>query len=119
MILPQEGQKTITMSGNRLKKLEQQFKQEKSRQPSLSFSAFIADSALIELERRDLLNKAAQISLVALQDNTIILKDFKNKEKFVEVQIKNGKLRCSTCEKDCIHIGFALALPEVRKALSN
>lgn len=117
--MPQEGQKTITMSGQRLKKLELQFIQEKKRQPSLSFSAFIADSALIELERRDLLNKAAMISLVALQDDTIILKDFKNKEKFVEVQIKDKKLRCNNCEKDCIHIGFALALPEIRKILAS
>lgn len=105
------------MSGERLKKLEVQYDQEKVRQPSLSFSAFIVDSALMELERRDLMNKAPMISLIALQGDTIILKDLQNKGKFIEVQIKNKKLRCNNCEKDCIHVGFALALPEIRKAL--
>ena len=84
MILPQAGQKTITMSGKKLKKLEEQYEQEKITNHSISFSAFIADSALMELERRDLINKAAMISLIALQGDTVILKDFKTKGKFVE-----------------------------------
>ena len=115
--MPQEGQKTITMSGKRLERLEQEFQQNKSRQLGSSFSAFIADAALIELERRKLINQAAYISLIAINDNVIILKDV-NEGSFAEVYLRDRILKCDTCKKnDCIHVGFALALPEIRKFL--
>ena len=117
MILPQEGQRTITMSGKRLEKLEKKFEQNKSKQLGSSFSAFIADAAIIELERRELINRAAYISLIAINDNVIILKDNK-KGNFAEVYLKNQTLKCDTCkDENCIHVGFALALPEIRKSL--
>ena len=105
------------MSGKRLKRLEKEFQQNKSKQLGSSFSAFIADAALIELERRDLINRAAYISLIAINNNAIILKDVKEK-RFAEVYLRNQALKCDTCDKDdCIHVGFALALPEIRKSL--
>ena len=115
--MPQEGQKTITMSGKRLERLEKEFQQNKSKQLGSSFSAFIADAALIELERRELINQAAYISLIAINDNVIILKDVE-KRSFAEVYLRNRTLKCDTCNQDnCIHVGFALALPEIRKSL--
>ena len=105
------------MSGKRLERLEKEFQQNKSRQLGSSFSAFIADAALIELERRELINQAAYISLIAINDNVIILKDVE-KRSFAEVYLRNRTLKCDTCNKDnCIHVGFALALPEIRKSL--
>jgi hypothetical protein len=41
-------------------------------------------------------------------------------ERLIEVQIKNRNLKCISEDKfDCIHVGFALALPEVRKVLNK
>ena len=119
MILPQPGQKTITMSGKKLKLLQDKYSKEIDSRPTLSFASFIADSALIELERRQIIRQAPFIALIALHDDIITLKDFRKKEKFVEVQIKEKKLYCNTCEKECIHVGFAWALPEVRRALNH
>jgi hypothetical protein len=118
--VPKPGQKTITLSGKLLRSLEEKYEKEKTERPSLSFSAFIAESALIELERRNILREAQFISLIDLHDNVVILKDGRKTKKFVEVQIKGNKLKCLTDDRfDCIHVGFALALPEVRKALSR
>lgn len=117
-ILPQHGQKTITMSGKRLEKLEEKYKQEKNRHPTLSFSAFITESAIMELERRQILREAQFISLIGIHDNVVTLKDARNNEKFIEVQIGERKAKClSDGTSDCIHVGFVYALPEVMRTL--
>jgi hypothetical protein len=53
--MPQPGQRTITFSGKVLKKLEEIYTLEKNKNPSLSFASFVSESALIELERRQIL----------------------------------------------------------------
>ena len=118
--MPKAGQKTVTMSGKLLKALEKKYELEKENRPNLSFAAFIAESALMELERRDLLRQARFISLSGKTQDSVILKDTRSNAGLVEVQIRNKKLKCLSCSKmDCIHVGFALALPEVRKALAS
>jgi len=118
--LPKPGQKTITISGDRLGKLEKKFEIEKSKRPSLTFTGFITEAALMELERQNLLREAQLISLIAENNGIITLKDFR-KKRFVEVQIKEDKIKCldTECGSDCIHVGFTLALPEVRKQLKK
>lgn len=75
----------------------------------------------MELERKNILKEAQFISLVGFNDDTVILKDVRKSGRFFEVQIRGKKLTCITEDNDeeCIHVGFALALPEVRKALAN
>ena len=89
--MPQAGQKTITVSGKHLLELQKKYDLEREKHPGISFASFIAESALMELERRQLVREAAFISLIGIHDNMITLKDAK-KNKFVEVQIKNQKL---------------------------
>lgn len=118
LILPNPGQKTITLSGKRLEELEQKYNIEKKKHPTVSFASFIAESALMELERRQIIREASFISLIGIHEDIITLKDARNRDKFIEVQIKNKKPKCLTDNKqECIHVGFVLALPEVRKAL--
>jgi hypothetical protein len=118
--LPQRGQKTITVSGKTLKKLEHKYQLERTKQPNLSFASFIAESAIIELERQQILKEAQLISLVGFGEDTVILKDSKKENRLIEVQIRDKRPKCITEDKfDCIHVGFALALPEVRKALDK
>jgi hypothetical protein len=118
--LPQPGQKTVTVSGKALTQLEDNYKQEKVKRPSLSFAAFISESALIELERRKILRQAQFISLIGFADDAVILKDVRKDGRLIEVQIRNKYLRCIHDDRsDCIHVGFALALPEVRKVLNR
>jgi hypothetical protein len=118
--LPQPGQKTVTISGRALTQLEDNYKLEKAKQPNLSFATFVSDSALIELERRKILRDARFISLVGFGDDSVILKDVRKDGRLIEVQIRDRKLRCISEDKlDCIHVGFALALPEIRKILNK
>lgn len=118
--MPQKGQKTITISGKTLQKLEQKYHLQVAKQPRLSFASFIAESAIIELERRQILKEAQLISLVGFGEDIVILKDAKKENRLIEVQIRDRRLKCITDDKfECIHVGFALALPEVRKALDK
>jgi gluconate kinase len=108
------------MSGELLRKLEALYEKEKKKHPGISFASFLAGSALMELERREILHEAGLISLLTFTDdnNIVILKDARKDNHFVEVQIKGKRLKClNDNSADCIHVGFALAIPEVRKAL--
>ena len=116
--MPNPGQKTITLSGGQLKKLEARYSEAKKGKPSLSFASFIADSALMELERMDMIRESGFISYSAFEDNVLFLKDSRKENRIFEVQIKGRKLKCLTDDDfDCSHVGFAMALPQVRKAL--
>jgi hypothetical protein len=119
--VPRENQKTVTVSGKALETLQDSFRKELRSQPSLKFASFIADNAIMELERKNMLKEASQIALIGLHEDTVVLKDYRKREKFIEVQIRNGKLYCLDHEssEECIHVGFALALPEVRLAISE
>jgi hypothetical protein len=108
------------MSGGKLREIEQSFVIEKKKRPDLSFASFVSELALIELERRNMLKEAAFISLAAAPDgNSVFLRDSRKENKIFEVQIRpDKKLRCiQDKDNDCVHVGFALALPEVRRAL--
>ena len=118
--MPQPGQKTVTVSGKVLAQLEDNYKREKTKRPNLSFAAFVSESALIELERRKILREAQFISLIGFGDDSVILKDVRKDGKLIEVQIRSKNLKCLYDDSsDCIHVGFALALPEVRKVLNK
>ena len=67
-----------------------------------------------------ILREAQLVSLIGFGDDNVILKDARRENQLIEVQIKAKKLKCLTEGKfDCIQVGFALALPEVRKALNK
>lgn len=117
--MPNAGQKTVTLSGEQLKKLEARYEKESKKNPSLSFASFIAESALMELERKEIIREAGFISYSAFEENVLFLKDSRKDNRIYEVQIKDRKLKCLTDDDfDCAHVGFALALPEVRRALN-
>lgn len=118
--MPKMGQKTVTMSGKPLKILEQRYQTEKEKRPNLSFAAFVSESAIMELERRNILKEAQFVSLVGINDDTVIVKDARKSGRLFEVQVRNKKLKCITDDDfECIHVGFSLALPEIRKALNK
>jgi hypothetical protein len=120
-LVPKPGQKTVTVSGKALAELEQRYLVEKTKRPTLSFATFISESALMELERRRILREAQFISFIGFEQDTLILRDTrKQNARLVEVQLKDKKLKCITDNDfDCAHVGFALALPEVRIALKR
>ncbi len=73
--MPHSGQKTVTVSKQTFERLNKIYKEEKTKQPNLSFASFVSESALIELERRKIVREAQLISLVGFGDDSVILKD--------------------------------------------
>ena len=87
--MPQLGQKVITVSGKRLiEALQKIYEKEKIKQPNLKFATFIAESAIIELERRKILKEAQLLSLVGFGDDCVIIKDIRKPERLFEGQYK-------------------------------
>ena len=116
--MPNTGQKTVTLSGEQLKKIETRYDRELKKRPELSFAGFIAESALMELERKDMLRETGFISYSAFEDNVLFLKDSRKENRIFEVQIRDKKLKCVTDDSfECAQVGFAMALPEVRPAI--
>jgi hypothetical protein len=75
------------------------------------------NSVLSEAIERDrfLQSYAPNLSKVGYQDNILFIRDAKI-GKTAEVYLKDRGLYCGLCEsKDCIHIHYAFALPEVAK----
>ncbi|MEM2140999.1 hypothetical protein [Nitrososphaera sp.] len=75
------------------------------------------NSVLAEAIERDrfLQTYAPNLSRVGYQDNILFIRDAKV-GKTADIFLKDRVLYCGLCEsKDCIHIHYAFALPEVAK----
>ncbi|MGI0006803.1 MAG: hypothetical protein ACREAR_02260 [Nitrosotalea sp.] len=85
----------------------------KAAEKGLTLVDYVNDVILQNVEKDVFLkNYAPHIEKISTGD-TIILRDNKIKT-IVEVYLKEGKMHCSNDEdRDCIHVHFALGLPEV------
>jgi hypothetical protein len=75
------------------------------------------NSVLIQAIERDkfLQSYAPLLSKVGYEENILFIRDAKL-DKTAEIYLRNTSLYCNVCEsKDCVHIHYALALPEVAK----
>jgi len=89
---------------------------------SLNFEIkkYINELLAMNIEKDAFLKKYAPfLEKVGLRDNVLLLKDNKLHE-YVEIFLKNEKLYCAEDESaNCIHIHFALALPELGRITSK
>ncbi|HJW20514.1 MAG TPA: hypothetical protein VJ571_08175 [Candidatus Nitrosotalea sp.] len=85
----------------------------KAAEKGLTLVDYVNEIILQNVEKDEFLkNYAPYIEKISTGD-TIILRDNKIKT-IVEVYLKEGKMHCSNDEgRDCIHVHFALGLPEV------
>lgn len=85
----------------------------KAAEKGLTLVDYVNETILQSVEKDAFLKTyAPHIEKISTGD-TIILRDNKIK-KIVEVYLKEGKMHCTNDENhDCIHIHFALGLPEV------
>lgn len=62
---------------------------------------------------------APRIKKISVDNDRVVLLDSKV-NRIAEVAIQNGAMFCQLCEeKSCLHVGYAYALPEIYKALSE
>jgi hypothetical protein len=75
------------------------------------------NTVLMEAIERDkfLQSYAPSLSKVGYEDDILFIRDIKL-GKTAEIYLRDHSLYCNICEcKDCVHIHYALALPEVAK----
>jgi len=94
--------------------------QKKAEEKKITLVDYVNDMLLLNVEKDDFLKEYAPfLNKIAVDGDTVILRDEKLK-KIVEIIYKNNEFSCSVHEEnDCIHIHFALALPEIAKIKSS
>lgn len=120
--MPKEGFSVITITQLVHDKARQRYERKlKSGQlENKSFSKYVNDLIMETIEADENLSlQAPMMQKVGLQDNSIMIKDSKI-GRIVEVQVHGKELVCMLDEKkDCVHVGFAYAIPEVYRVMSE
>src|SRR5579875_620209 len=121
--MPKEGFSVITITQEVHDKARTRYIQKvKSGQveSNKSFSRYINDLILHVIEADENLSlQAPFMQKIGLQDNSIMIKDNKI-GRIVEVQVHGKDLLCMLDErKDCVHVGFACAIPEVYRLMAE
>ena len=121
--MPKEGFKSITVSETVYKRFNDAFDNSKDAlavRGVRSLSGYI--SYMLEermQENEAMAQHAPRMKKIAVDDDRVVLLDSKA-NRIAEVVLQNGKMFCQLCEEDnCLHVGFAYALPEVYAALSK
>ena len=118
--MPKEGFSVVTITQQAHDRAKQRYNQKvKSEKLTKSFSKYVNDIIIEKVEADENLALTAPfMEKIGLDGNSIMIKDNKL-GRLVEVQIKGKELICFQCKKnDCVHIGFAYAIPEVYHVMS-
>ncbi len=110
--MPDKGFRSVNVTEQVWEKLKSKAKKERT-----SISAFTTEvlTSFIEADER-LSHYAPLIEVVAYEGNSIILRD-KKLARIIEVYLHQKELSCRHDDdsKDCVHVSFCQALPQVRK----
>ena len=81
-----------------------------------TLSGWILETMMMEFEKKGLMKSYAPfLSKKSVDGNSVVIRDEKL-HRLVEVTYRNKKFWCDQDEKDCcIHVHFALTLPELAK----
>ena len=118
--MPKEGFSVITITEQAYEKARSMYGQKvKSGVENKSFSRYVNDLIVDRIEADENLSFMAPFMQKAfLQGNSIMIKDNKI-GRIAEVQVHGKELVCLYCKKnDCVHVGFAYAIPEVYRVMS-
>ena len=120
--LPKEGFSVITITQLAHDRARQRYdrKVKSGQLENKSFSKFVNDLIIEMVEADENLSlQAPYMQKVGMQDNSIMIKDNKI-GRIVEVQVHGKDLVCMHDEKkDCAHVGYAYAIPEVYRVISE
>jgi hypothetical protein len=119
--MPKEGFSVVTITQQAHDKARQRYNQKvKSEKLSKSFSKYVNDIIIEKVEADENLSLTAPfMEKIGLEGNSIMIKDNKI-ARIVEVQVHGKDLVCMLDEKkDCVHVGYAYAIPEVYRLMSE
>lgn len=113
------GWKTVLLREEVVSRLERLKDQKQAGKPrKIALGAFIEDLIWPVIEGDELLRKYGPfLEEVAVEENKIFIKDNRIGE-LVELTFRDNVLFCNRDHSDnCVHIGFAWALPKVYKVM--
>ena len=121
--MPKNGFRSITVSEtiyNRFNHAYAASKESLAARGVRSLSGYI--SYMLEDRMREdeaTATSAPKMRKISVEGDRVILHDTMA-NRVAEVAVRDGTLFCHLCEKkDCIHVGFALSLPEVYAVLDG
>lgn len=109
--MSQSKRHNLTVTSEIYDRVAKIYKKEKTDK---SLTQWISDKLLMILEKDHFLKDYAPfLSKVAIDGNSIIIRDEKMK-RLVEIIYRENKFWCDVDDKECcVHVHFALALPEL------
>ena len=119
--MPKEGFSVVTITQQAHDRAKQRYNQKvKSEKLTKSFSKYVNDIIIEKVEADENLALTAPfMEKIGLDGNSIMIKDNKI-GRIVEVQVHGKDLVCMFDEKkDCVHVGYACAIPEVYRLMSE
>ena len=119
--MPKEGFSVITITQQAHDRAKQRYKEKvKAEKLTKSFSKYVNDLIVETIEADENLSLTAPfMQKIGMEGNSIMIKDNKI-GRIVEVQVHGKDLICMLDErKDCMHVGYAYAIPEVYRVMSE
>ncbi|WP_174448314.1 hypothetical protein [Conexivisphaera calida] len=119
--MPTSGYRSITVSEeayNRLVQFLEEHREELRKQDVRSISSLVSHLVMYVIEADDILRRRAPwMRLVGFTEHGVVIED-KKIDRIVEVRLVNNDLFCELDQRDdCVHVGFAYAIPEVYNAM--
>ncbi|BBE42038.1 hypothetical protein NAS2_0649 [Conexivisphaera calida] len=120
-MMPTSGYRSITVSEeayNRLVQFLEEHREELRKQDVRSISSLVSHLVMYVIEADDILRRRAPwMRLVGFTEHGVVIED-KKIDRIVEVRLVNNDLFCELDQRDdCVHVGFAYAIPEVYNAM--
>jgi hypothetical protein len=121
--MPKEGFSVITITQEAHDKAKTRYNQKLKLgqvESNKSFSRYVNDLIVEKVEEdENLARQAPFMQKVGMQDNSIMIKDNKI-GRIAEVQVRGKDLVCMLDDRrDCVHVGFAYAIPDVYRVISE
>ena len=120
--MPKNGFRSITVSESVYKRFNNDYlksKDDLAVRGIRSLSGYISYMLESRMQENEILaHYAPMIKKVMVDDDRVVIMD-NTINRIAEVVARNGELYCQLCgENDCLHVGFAYALPEVSRVLN-
>ena len=119
--MPRKGYVPIILKEELADKVRERLEEEYGEERKLpQLSTYVQKLLWDIIESNEILkNYGPYLEKVAIHEDTILIRDNRRKvDRIVEVKLRDNELFCTYDEGfECVHIGFAWALPEVYKAL--
>jgi|SRR3989304_1841342 len=113
--MPDKGFRSVNVAEEVYQKLRERAKHEKK-----SIAAYATQILASVMEADERLSRYAPfIEVIGFEGNSVILRDHKL-DRIVEVYLHEKELSCYyDGSKDCLHVAFCHALPQVRKVVRS